>query len=235
MARIIVALDLPSADEALSLVDRLGPAADFYKVGAPLFTAAGPALVRALRARRKRVFLDLKLHDIPNTVAAAVERAAELDVELLTVHAAGGEAMIGAARRAAEGAAVSILAVTVLTSLDAAGLGLVWNRELHSLRAEVERLARLAAGAGAHGVVSSPLEVESIKRRCGEGFIVVTPGIRPAGSATGDQARTATPAEAARAGADFLVIGRPVLEHADPRAIVVAAADEIRAAAAAVR
>jgi hypothetical protein len=149
-----------------------------------------------------------------------VARAAELDVELLTIHAAGGATMIGHARRAAEGSSLRLLAVTVLTSLNAAELESVWGKELRSMREEVDRLATLAHDAGAHGVVSSALEAEAIKRRFGPSFLVVTPGIRPAGTAVGDQVRTATPAAAVRAGADFLVIGRPIIEADDPAAVV---------------
>jgi orotidine-5'-phosphate decarboxylase len=227
MAEIIVALDLPSAADALDMVDRLGDSVDFYKVGAPLFTSTGPALVRELRGRGKRVFLDLKYHDIPNTVAAAVAHAAELDVELLTVHASGGESMIRAARQAADGSSLSLLAVTVLTSFSAAELESVWGKELRSLREEVERLATLAHDSGAHGVVSSALEAESIKRKFGSSFLVVTPGIRPSGAAGGDQVRTATPAAAARAGADYLVIGRPIVDALDPAAAAAAMLQEI--------
>jgi orotidine-5'-phosphate decarboxylase len=230
MASIIVALDLPTAGDALDLVDRLDSAVDFYKVGSPLFTNHGAALVGELRARGKRVFLDLKYHDIPNTVAAAVARAAELDVELLTIHAAGGATMIGHARRAAEGSSLRLLAVTVLTSLNAAELESVWGKELRSMREEVDRLATLAHDAGAHGVVSSALEAEAIKRRFGPSFVVVTPGIRPAGTAVGDQVRTATPAAAARAGADYLVIGRPIIEAADPPGVVAAVLAELNGA-----
>lgn len=229
MASIIVALDLPTHDEALGFVDRLAGAVDFYKVGSPLFTGAGPALVRELRARGKRVFLDLKYHDIPHTVAGAVARAAELDVELLTVHASGGERMIAEALRAAEDSPVRVLAVTVLTSFAPAEVENVWGRELRSLRQEVYRLAALAHRAGADGVVSSALEAETIKRRYGAEFLVATPGIRPAGAGAGDQVRIATPAAAARAGADYLVVGRPILEAADP----LAALEEMRRESAA--
>jgi orotidine-5'-phosphate decarboxylase len=228
MARIIVALDLPAADEALAFVDRLGDGADFYKVGSPLFTSAGPDLVRELRRRGKRVFLDLKYHDIPNTVAAAAARAAALDVELLTVHAAGGGRMIAEAARAVAGTRTRVLAVTVLTSFSAAELEAVWGRELRALREEVDRLAALAADAGAHGVVSSAHEAETIRRRFGADFLIVTPGIRPAGDAAGDQVRIATPATAARAGADYLVVGRPVLDATDPAAALAAIALEMQ-------
>jgi orotidine-5'-phosphate decarboxylase len=235
MASIIVALDLPDRDQALDMVERLGEAVDFYKVGSPLFTRTGPDLVRELRSRGKRVFLDLKYHDIPSTVASAVAAAAELDVELLTIHASGGEAMMRAARAAADAfgeGAPKLLGVTILTSFTAVDVEQVWNKEILSMRDEVARLAGIAADAGVHGVVTSPLEVEALKRRHGAAFIVVTPGIRAPGDRLGDQARTATPADAARAGADYLVIGRPVLTAEDPVAVVRAMGVEIDAASA---
>jgi orotidine-5'-phosphate decarboxylase len=230
MAEIIVALDLPSADEAFDLVDRLGDSTDFYKVGSPLFTRAGPPLVRALRDRGKRVFLDLKYHDIPSTVANAVTAAGELGVDLLTIHASGGEAMMRAARDAAAAFGEQgprLLGVTILTSFSAVDVELVWNKEIISVRDEVARLAALAADAGLQGVVTSPLEVESLRRRHGSALIFVTPGIRAADGNLGDQSRTATAAEAARAGADFLVVGRPVLAAADPAAAMMAMREEI--------
>ena len=220
MSEIIVALDLPSAGQALDLVDGLGDSVGFYKVGSPLFTRAGPQFVAELRARGKRVFLDLKYHDIPSTVANAVESAAELDVELVTLHASGGEAMMRAARAAVGDDGPRLLGVTILTSFTAVDVEQVWSKEIISVRDEVARLTGLAVDAGLHGVVASPLEVESLKRRHGAALIVVTPGIRPAGDGPGDQVRTATPAEAARAGSDFLVIGRPVLTAPDPLAVV---------------
>jgi orotidine-5'-phosphate decarboxylase len=222
MAEIIVALDVPSSEQALALVDRLGDSADFYKVGSPLFTRCGPDIVRALRERGCRIFLDLKYHDIPSTVANAVASAADIGVDLLTLHASGGEAMMRAARDVVSADGPRLLGVTILTSFTAAEVEQVWNKEILSLRDEVARLARFAAEAGLHGVVASPLEVEAIKRRHGADFLVVTPGIRPAGGVQGDQARTATPAEAVRFGADFLVIGRPVIAADDPVAAVAA-------------
>jgi orotidine-5'-phosphate decarboxylase len=232
MASIIVALDLPGIDQALDMVERLGDATDFYKVGSPLFTRAGPPLVRELRGMGKRVFLDLKYHDIPSTVANAVTAAAEMDVELLTVHASGGAAMMAAARAAADAfgdAAPKLLGVTILTSFSAADVEQVWNKEIISMRDEVVRLAGIAADAGVHGVVTSPLEVEALKRRHGAGFLVVTPGIRAPGDRLGDQTRTASPADAARAGADYLVVGRPVLTAADPVAVIESMRAEIGA------
>jgi orotidine-5'-phosphate decarboxylase len=227
MAEIIVALDLPSSDRALALVDRLDRAADFYKVGSPLFTRAGTSLVRALRERGKRVFLDLKFHDIPSTVAGAVEAAIELDVQLLTVHASGGTAMMRAARDAAGDHDVRLLGVTILTSFSAADVEQVWHRQIRSVRDEVARLAGLAVDAGLHGVVASPLEVEALKDQHGAELIVVTPGIRGSSDRAGDQARTATAGEATRAGADYLVVGRPVIAAADPVAALASLRREV--------
>jgi orotidine-5'-phosphate decarboxylase len=231
MAQIIVALDVPSVEDAFALVDTLGEAVDIYKVGSPLFTRVGPDLVRELRRRGKRVFLDLKYHDIPSTVANAVASAAELEVELLTLHASGGEAMMRAARAAADSfgdKSPRLLGVTLLTSFTAADVEQVWNKEILSMRDEVARLAGIAADSGLHGVVTSPLEVEALRRRHGAGFIFVTPGIRAAGEGPGDQARTATAGEAARAGAHYLVVGRPVLAAAEPVAAVAAMKEDIR-------
>jgi orotidine-5'-phosphate decarboxylase len=188
-----------------------------FKVGSQLFTEAGPAFVRELRARGEKVFLDLKYHDIPNTVANAVARAADLGVSLLTVHALGGRAMLEAAMRALPpGGATRVLAITVLTShseesLAELGLG-------GALPANVERLARLAQLAKVDGVVASPHEIARIRAACARDFLVVTPGIRPAGSEKGDQARAATPEAAVAAGADYIVVGRPILTAPDPRA-----------------
>jgi orotidine-5'-phosphate decarboxylase len=216
MKSLIIALDLPDRERALDLVDRLGEDAAFYKVGSQLFTREGPALVRELKAREKRVFLDLKFHDIPNTVARAGESAAELGVDLLTLHAAGGSAMLEAARAAAGDDGPALVGVTLLTSFTAADVEAVWGKEIRSMRDEVARLAAVAADAGIDGVVASALEVEAVKRKHGLAFLVVTPGIRPEGELVGDQVRTATPADAVRAGADFLVVGRPIYAAADP-------------------
>lgn len=227
MANLIVALDLPSSCAALGLIDELGDAASFYKVGSPLFTRAGPQIVRELRMRGKRVFLDLKYHDIPSTVARATESAAALDVELLTLHAAGGSGMMRAARDAIGDDGPRLLGVTVLTSFTPDDVEQVWSREVRSIRDEVTRLASLAAEAGMDGVVASPLEVSVLKRRLGAEFLVATPGIRPEDDRPADQVRIATAAEAARDGADYLIVGRPILEADDRPAVV----DQIRAEA----
>jgi orotidine-5'-phosphate decarboxylase len=229
MATPIIALDLATSEQALALVDQLGAAADFYKIGSQLFTAAGPPIVRDLRARGKRVFLDLKFHDIPNTVANAVAAAASLQVDLLTVHVSGGVPMMQAARAAAGAEGPRVLGVTVLTSFGADDVQMTWGREVRSMREEVLRLAGLAAQANLHGIVTSPLEVEPLRRKYGADFIIVTPGIRPAGEGAGDQIRTATPGEAARLGADYLVIGRPVTQAADPLAAMLRVQAELEA------
>lgn len=226
--RLIVALDVPSAEQARGLVSRLGKG--FYKVGNQLFTAAGPAFVSELVEAGHPLFLDLKLHDIPNTVASAVSAATRLGVAFVDVHASGGKAMLEAACAACKGTPTRLLAVTVLTSHTAATLGEIGVAD--ALQASVRRLARLAQDAGADGVVASPNEVALIRAECGPRFLVVTPGIRPAGAAALDQARAATPAAALRAGADYLVVGRPISEARDPRAAAAAIVAEMESAAA---
>ena len=212
--RLIVALDVPTADDALRLVDRLAGRVSFFKVGSQLFTAAGPEIVRSLVARNLRVFLDLKYHDIPNTVAAAVKSAGGLGVSLLTLHGLGGRAMLEAAAGARPGGRLRLLAVTVLTSHDEASLADIGLAG--PLSDAVRRLARLARDAGIDGVVASPLEARLLREACGEGFLIVTPGVRPAGAQAGDQSRLATPAGALSAGADYLVVGRPITDATDP-------------------
>jgi orotidine-5'-phosphate decarboxylase len=227
MSGIIVALDLPSSTDAIDLVDELGDVISFYKVGSPLYTLAGPGVIHELRERGKDVFLDLKFHDIPSTVARAVEAAATLDVQLVTLHAGGGTAMMKAAVQAAGGGGPKLLGVTILTSFTPAEVEAVWDKEVRSVRDEVVRLAALAAEAGLQGVVTSPLEAEALRRRHGPDFLIVTPGIRLEDEAPGDQARTATPAGAVRAGADYLVIGRPILNAPDRRAAAEAIRSEV--------
>ena len=229
----IIALDVPTRAEAESLLDRLGPRADFVKVGLQLFTAEGPEVVRAMRGRGCRVFLDLKLHDIPNTVAHAVRSAAALGVDLLTLHASGGTAMMRAARDAAgeRGGGLRLLGVTVLTSLSAPEVAEAWGRGAVSAEEEVARLAALAEEAGMDGVVAAVPEVPVVRGATRGGFLVLTPGIRLAGDAAGDQSRVATPAEAARLGSDYVVLGRSVTAAADPAAALERAVRELEEAA----
>jgi orotidine-5'-phosphate decarboxylase len=214
MSRVIVALDVASAEEARALVARIGAQGDFYKVGLELYTRAGPDFVRELKDAGKSVFLDLKLHDIPNTVASAVRAAADLEVDLLTLHAAGGPTMMRAAALSA--GSVRLLAVTVLTSLDADELGAIWGRPGPVVAEEVARLTDMAVTSGIHGVVCSAEEAAGVRARAPQDFLVVTPGIRPAGADVGDQKRVATPGAAARAGASHLVLGRAVTRAEDP-------------------
>ena len=227
---VIVALDTPSLDEALAMVDRLGDDGGFYKVGLELYTAVGPRAVGALVERGKRVFLDLKLHDIPNTVKRAARAAAGLGAELLTVHAAGGVEMIEAAREGL-GGGTRLLAVTVLTSMSPLELGSLFGRHVESVPDEVLRLAELARSAGADGVVSAASEAARLRARLGDDALLVVPGIRPSGADRQDQKRVATPAHAVRSGADYLVIGRPVTQASDPAAALQAILAEVRAAA----
>jgi len=226
MSRVIVPLDVGSTRAALGIVDRLGDDVEVYKVGFELYTSVGPSLVRELVARGKRIFLDIKLHDIPNTVAGAVAAASDLGVEFLTVHASGGETMLRAAADARAGE-LKLLGVTVLTSLSPDELSAVWNREIRSIREDVGRLALLARDAKMDGVVASPLEASWIRSRVGRDFLIVTPGVRPAGSDRGDQSRVATPRQAIAAGADYLVIGRPITGAEDPVAALRAIEHEI--------
>lgn len=229
MPHVIVALDVPTADRALALVEVLGPRLTFVKVGLELYTREGPGVVEALRARGLRVFLDLKLHDIPNTVAAAVRSAGELEVDLLTLHAAGGRRMLEAAAAAAP-ANLNLLAVTVLTSMTEADLGEAWGRtDLLEPRSEVTRLAALALEAGIPGVVASPQEAGALRALLGPKAPIVTPGIRLPGGAAHDQRRTATPAQAIAVGASHLVVGRPITEAPDPSRVLEAILDEVGA------
>jgi len=229
MAELIVALDVTSRAEVERVVDLLGDAVSFYKIGLELFSAEGPGVVAAVKARGKKVFLDLKLHDIPRTVERAVKAGAALGVDLMTIHAVGGQAMIRAAKEAARSAgdnAPKILAVTVLTSLDQNDLTDIGvSREV---RAQVEALGAFAFEHGADGVVCSPREVRQLRMLLGPDALLVTPGVRPAGADVGDQKRVTTPAQAVRDGSSYLVIGRPILEAADPRAAAWAIALEMR-------
>ena len=216
-SRLIVALDVPERAAALAAVDLLADHAGCFKLGLEIFVREGPRLVEELRNRNVNVFLDLKLHDIPNQVAGAVRSACRLGIQMLTVHAAGGARMLEAARRAAEdsGNPPLLLAVTALTSLgpsDVSSLGIP-----ESPSAWVERLSSLASAAGLQGLVASALELPKLRRHLGPHVKLVVPGIRPSGTASQDQSRVAGPAEAIRAGADFLVVGRPILQDPDPR------------------
>lgn len=226
--RLIVALDVPAADEARSLVDRLAGQVGMFKVGSQLFTAAGPEFVRALVARGEKVFLDLKYHDIPNTVARSVSEAVRLGISLLDVHALGGKAMLEAAAGALPAMGTRLLAITILTSHDEDSLGEIGVEG--QLAGSVRRLALLAHEAGLDGVVASPHEVGLLREACGAGFLIVTPGIRPAGSSRHDQARAATPAAALAAGADYIVVGRPITEAADPAGAAAAIVREMEGA-----
>jgi len=217
-AQPIIALDVPSLASAKELVERLGPQADYVKVGLELFTAEGPAVVDYLRGAGKRVFLDLKLYDIPNTVRGAARSAASMGVSLLTVHGYGGAAMVDAAVEGA-GADTGILVVTVLTSFDAPSLGVTLGREAPELGGEVLRLAQLADRAGAHGIVCSGHEVRAARASYPR-LKPLVPGIRLAGGATHDQARIATPEQAAEDGAAYLVLGRAVTAAAEPAQVL---------------
>ena len=230
--RLIVALDVSSAAKAQAIVHSLGESATTYKVGKQLFTAEGPQVVRDLIASGRKVFLDLKFHDIPNTVGAAVRSACELGVHMLTVHASGGSRMLKAASDAAgqSSAKPLVLAVTVLTSFTDADVeevgmnGRVLDQAL--------RLGALARNAGCRGLVASAKEVRELRRQLGDDFAIVTPGVRPAGSAAGDQARVVTPAEAVAAGSTYLVIGRPIVDAPNPAKAAAAIISEIEMVAA---
>lgn len=213
--RLIVALDFPTQTKALALVSVLAGSVSTYKIGLQLYTAAGPAIVQAVAATGARIFLDLKLHDIPNTVAKAVTAAGELGVQMLTVHLSGGSAMLKAAIEA-KPPHLSLLGVTVLTSatqetLNETGLA-------SELRDQVIRLAELGKSSGVDGLITSPHEVGVLRARLGPEITLVTPGVRPAWAAADDQKRFTTPSEALKGGADYLVIGRPITAAPDPQA-----------------
>ena len=212
--QIIVALDRSSRDDILSMADRLSGIVGMMKVGLQAFTANGPSIVEELQERQIDVFLDLKFHDIPNTVLHAVQEAVKLGVSLLTVHTSGGTAMLRAAVEGARGSSTRILGVSVLTSHDETSLA--ETGVTGTVHDTVLRLATLGARSGIDGVVASPHEIRSIREHLGDQVLIVTPGIRAAGDATGDQKRTMSAPEALRAGADYLVIGRPITQAGDP-------------------
>jgi orotidine-5'-phosphate decarboxylase len=237
MDQLIVALDVDQQEEAVAIAEDLRGLAGAFKIGSRLFTTEGPAIVQELGALGHRVFLDLKFHDIPETVAGAVGAAARLDVWMLTVHASGGAEMIRAARRAAEehadGGRPLIVAVTILTSIGEPALGSIGVAP--PLDAQVLRLAHLARDAGADGIVASPHEARAVRAACGDGFTIVTPGIRHAGGGTDDQARVSGPAAALAAGADYLVVGRPILRSPNRRAAAERIVADMRSALGASR
>lgn len=220
--KIIVALDVASKSEALKLVDTLTPLVKIFKVGSVLFTSSGPGIIKEIRKRAAGVFLDLKFHDIPKVVAGAVEIAAGFGVEMMTIHTLGGDQMLKAVAKVVQKIKhrPKILGVTILTSLE--------DRDLKEIGlkvrclGEVKRLARLAKGCGLDGIVAGATEVKPLRRILPPSFLIVTPGIRPKGGETGDQKRTMTPKEAIQAGADYLVVGRPVTQAKDPRKAVEA-------------
>ena len=230
--RLIVALDVPDAPAALDLVRQLEPACRWFKIGMELFTAAGPAVIAPLVARGHSVFLDLKFHDIPNTVAGAVRSAAALGVRMITLHASGGPAMLAAAQAALDGLEnpPQLLAVTVLTSMDESQLAAAGVPR--SPAEQVGFLARMGLAAGIHGFVCSPQEVASLRSLTGPRGVLVIPGIRPAGASIGDQKRIATPAQAIRDGASYLVVGRPITQSPNPLQAANSILQEIAAALA---
>ncbi len=211
--KIIVALDVPTKKDALRLVEQLRPEISFFKIGLQLYTAEGPEILRAVFSTGAKVFLDLKLHDIPNTVAKAVESASTLGAQMLTIHLSGGGEMIRAATKAKKGQ-MSILGVTVLTSSTEATLREIGISD--TVDDQVLRLARLGVENGIDGVVASPHEIKPLREKFGDKIKIVVPGIRPTWAETGDQKRTMTPREAIEAGADYLVIGRPITAHKNP-------------------
>ncbi len=223
--KIIVPLDVPTAQAARELIEAIGGAVGFFKVGNQLFTSAGPSIVKEVRASGSKVFLDLKYHDIPNTVRHAVESASALGVDMLTIHLSGGRAMCEAAVVGRGMSNVLILGVTVLTSLNDVALSEVGFRG--SVEDEVLLLAELAKNVGITGLVASPQELSILRERFGSLFTTIIPGIRPTWSESGDQKRILTPRQAVEAGADYLVIGRPITASKDPKTALQRIVDEL--------
>lgn len=231
-SRIIVALDVPTAAAAHTVVKEIGDAVSFYKVGLELFLAEGPSVLELLREEGKRIFLDLKFHDIPRTVEHAVQSVLKYRPDLLTIHASGGQAMVSGAVKAIQeaGSSSQLLAVTVLTSLNQDDL--VQMGVVRPVAEQVVSLGKLAVEAGANGLVCSPLEVSLLRQALGAGPVLVTPGVRPAGAGVGDQKRVMTPGDAIRAGSTYLVIGRPVVGASNRREAAVRINEEIAQALA---
>jgi len=226
--KIIVAVDSPDFDSAIRLVKPLAGEGCVFKVGLQLFTAAGPAIVKEIQALGARVFLDLKFHDIPNTAMEAVRSAVALGVDMTTIHLSGGPDMVSEAVKAADGTKTLVLGVTVLTSLDSSSLDAVGVP--CPVVDQVLRLAGMGVACRLRGVVASPLEIAPLREALGCGLVLVTPGVRPAGCAAGDQRRVMTPGEAIRCGADYLVVGRPITAAESPLDAFLRIADEISAA-----
>ncbi|EKU99544.1 orotidine-5'-phosphate decarboxylase [Leptolyngbya sp. PCC 7375] len=230
--RIIVPLDVPTMEDAIALVDTI-PNVTFWKVGLELFVSAGPAILEQLKQRQKRIFLDLKFHDIPNTMAGACRAAGRYGVDLITIHAPAGKVALQAAQSAAmEGAAATgcappnLIAVTLLTSINPRALAFELKVSLE-LQDYALQMALLAQDSGLRGIVCSPQEAEALRRVCGDAFLLVCPGVRPAGSAKGDQQRAMTPSQAIAAGASYLVIGRPITQAKNPATAFQQICDEI--------
>jgi len=226
--KIIVALDAPDAAAADQLLSNLGDSVTWVKVGLQLFTAEGPSLVRSIKSRGYKVFLDLKFHDIPNTAHEAVRSAVKLGVDMTTIHLFGGQPMIATALDAAKDSSLLVLGVSVLTSFDQeqlSGIGISAN-----IGEQVQNLVQLGHEVGLRGVVCSPLEIARLREKFGSDLVLVTPGVRPAGSDKGDQQRVMTPGDAIRQGASYLVIGRPITGAADPAAAARAITEEIAGA-----
>lgn len=227
---LILALDLPDEEQALQMLDRIGGELHWVKIGLQLFTRYGPRMVEQVAERGYKVFLDLKLHDIPNTVASAVTSLAHLPIDLLTLHTCGGSEMMRAAEaaRAKQRPSMTLLGVTVLTSMDGAALAEVGVSG--SPADQVVRLARLASQSGVGGLVCSPLELPVLRSELGPNPIIVTPGVRPKGADANDQKRIMTPADAAHAGASYIVVGRPIYKADDPAAATRAIIEELSSA-----